>query len=84
MTVSRLTIYFSYQFLRIAEITKATAPLISPATVVSNAIRSDSDSVFVSPCPSAISPGPSGISVPIRPNIGAMRAMTSVIFVSFS
>ena len=55
-------------------------PLTRPAMVVSKAIIRESDRVLVSPCPSAIRPGPSGISVPIRPNIGAILATRSVTF----
>ena len=59
--------------------TLATAALMTPAMVVSNATFMDSDSVTVSPCPSATMPGPRGISVPSRPNMGPSLAIMSVM-----
>ena len=76
---SRLDKYSSYHPYLILEITYARAPHPIPTTVVSNATIRAVDNVLMSPDPRAARPVPRGIKVPIKPRVGPIRVMMSVI-----
>ena len=80
VALSNAAIYFVYHDLRTVETHSASTATIKPSTVVSNATSRLSDSIPVSPLPMETMPGPSGISVPMRPSMGATFEMRSVTF----
>ena len=58
--------------------------MVKPVTVVSKAIVKDCASVVISPVPKAESPGPNGIKVPSKPNIGPNLTKISVFEVTLT
>ena len=51
--------------------------VVSKATVIAVV------NILISPVPNADNPGPKGIKVPIKPNIGAIRVMKSARSIRF-